>query len=48
MHSSENIKFKILLYYKYIKPPTCTCFGHTCGHHQGGVYEGYITKTLPM
>jgi hypothetical protein len=25
--------------YKRIKPPTCTCFGHSCGHPQGGVTQ---------
>ena len=32
--------------YKQIKLPTCTCFDHNCGHSQGGVYKGYITRVL--
>jgi hypothetical protein len=24
----------------------CTCFGHTCGHPQGGVYKGYDVRIL--
>ena len=48
IHGSENVKLKSILYYKHIKPPTCTCFGHTCGHPQGGVNEGYFTNILPM
>jgi len=29
----------IILYYQRCKPPTCTCFGHSCGYPQGGVIE---------
>jgi hypothetical protein len=32
--------------YKHITLPICTCFDHNCGHPQGGVYKGYITKVL--
>jgi len=28
--------FKSILYYKQSEHPTCTCFGHSCGHPQGG------------
>ena len=38
--------FKSKLNYKRIKPPTCTCFGQAGDHPQGGLYKGYITKTL--
>jgi len=37
--------FKSILYYKRSKSPTCTYFGHSCGHPQGGVIQRYITKT---
>jgi hypothetical protein len=32
--------------YTHIKLPTCTCFDHNCGHPQGDVYKGYVTKVL--
>jgi len=48
MYSFENVKFKSILYYKHSKPPTCTCFGYTCGYPQGRVCEGCIRKALPI
>jgi DNA-binding MarR family transcriptional regulator len=39
-----NVKEYHILYYIHRMPPACTCFGHTCGYPQGGVYKGYITK----
>ena len=37
--------FKLfILHYTHDVP--ATCFGHTCGHPQGGVYKGCVTKTL--
>ena len=36
------------LYHERIKPPTCTCFGHSYGHPQGGnvqrIYYRNITN----
>jgi len=29
----------ITLYYKYSKPPTCACLGHSYGHSQGGAIQ---------
>jgi len=29
----------ITLYYSCGKPPTSTCFGHSCGHSQGGAIQ---------
>jgi hypothetical protein len=31
--------FKGILYYKHSKPPTCKCFGHSCGHPHGDVLK---------
>ena len=36
----------LVLKYKHSKPPTFTCFGHSCGHPPGGVYTGY-TRVVP-
>ena len=29
--------YEHIIYYEHSKLPTCTCFGHCCGHPQGGV-----------
>jgi len=29
--------YEHIIYYEHSKIPTCTCFGHCCGHPQGGV-----------
>jgi len=40
---SDNMKMKPanayerIIYYEHSKLPTRTCFGHCCGHPQGGV-----------
>jgi len=32
--------------YKGSKPPTCTCFGYSCDHLQGGVIKTICYKYL--
>jgi hypothetical protein len=42
----KNAPRDLTVPYKHIKVPTCTYFDYNCGHPQGDVYTGYITKAL--
>ena len=42
--NTYKIKDYLTLYQMHSIP--ATCFGHTCGHHQGLRYKGYITEVF--
>lgn len=41
----EHLKV-FYVYYKHIKPPTCSRFGHSYGHTQGGLIERIYYKNV--